>query len=295
LGKFNPKTEWCYLIQAGIRRESAYQLFIPKQIKTMSATAPILEITDLTKHFGGVTAVSNVDISVQEGQIASLIGPNGAGKTTLFNCVTGLEPPSEGSVKFQDQNIVGLRPDQIAEVGMARTFQNIRLFSQLTVLDNVKIGRHCRSKSRLWNSISRNQKQRQEESHIRSHAFQQLSFVGLEGLRDHLAGNLSYGDQRRVEIARALAMGPKLLLLDEPAAGMNPQETQQLIELIHAIREQEITILLIEHDMKLVMQISDWVTVIAQGEKISAGEPEAVQNDERVIKAYLGESYDAQT
>lgn len=261
----------------------------------MNATAPILEISDLTKRFGGVTAVSDIEISVQEGQIASLIGPNGAGKTTLFNCVTGLEPPSEGNVKFQDQNIVGLRPDQIAEIGMARTFQNIRLFSQLTVLDNVKIGRHCRSKSRLWSSISRNQKQRQEESHITSEAFQQLNFVGLEGVRDQLAGNLSYGDQRRVEIARALAMGPKLLLLDEPAAGMNPQETQQLIELIHSIREQGITILLIEHDMKLVMQISDWVTVIAQGEKISAGEPEAVQNDERVIKAYLGESYDAQT
>ncbi len=261
----------------------------------MNETTSILETTKLTKHFGGVTAVSNIDISVQEGQIASLIGPNGAGKTTLFNCVTGLERPSEGSVKFQDRDIVALRPDQIAEIGMARTFQNIRLFSQLTVLDNVKIGRHCRSKSRLWNSVSRNQKQRQEESQITSHAFQQLSFVGLEGFRDQLAGNLSYGDQRRVEIARALAMGPKLLLLDEPAAGMNPQETQQLIELIHAIREQGITILLIEHDMKMVMQISDWVTVIAQGEKISAGEPEAVQNDERVIKAYLGESYDAQT
>lgn len=261
----------------------------------MNKTTSILEITDLTKHFGGVTAVSNVDISVQEGQIASLIGPNGAGKTTLFNCVTGLEPPSEGSVKFQDQNIVGLRPDQIAEIGMARTFQNIRLFSQLTVLDNVKIGRHCRSKSRLWGSVSRNQEQRREESYITSQAFQQLSFVGLEGFRDQLAGNLSYGDQRRIEIARALAMGPELLLLDEPAAGMNPQETQQLIELIHAIREQGITILLIEHDMKMVMQISDWVTVIAQGEKISAGEPEAVQSDERVIKAYLGESYDAET
>jgi branched-chain amino acid transport system ATP-binding protein len=261
----------------------------------MSATTSILEITSLTKRFGGVTAVSNIDISVQQGQIASLIGPNGAGKTTLFNCVTGLEHPTEGGVKFQNASIVGLRPDQIAAIGMARTFQNIRLFSELTVLDNVKIGRHCQSKNRLWGAISRNQKQRQEESHITVQAFQQLSFVGLEGLRDQIAGNLSYGDQRRIEIARALAMGPTLLLLDEPAAGMNPQETQRLIELIHAIREQGITILLIEHDMKLVMQISDWVTVIAQGEKISAGEPEAVQNDERVIKAYLGESYDAQT
>ena len=264
-------------------------------VKTMNTTTPILEITKLTKHFGGVTAVSNVDISVEEGQIASLIGPNGAGKTTLFNCVTGLEPPTEGSVKFQNQDIVSLRPDQIAEIGMARTFQNIRLFSELTVLDNVKIGRHSQSKSRLWNSIVRNQKQRQEESNITSQAFQQLSFVGLEAVRDQPAGNLSYGDQRRVEIARALAMAPALLLLDEPAAGMNPQETQRLIELIHAIRDRGITILLIEHDMKMVMQISDWVTVIAQGEKISAGEPEAVQNDERVIKAYLGESYDAQT
>jgi branched-chain amino acid transport system ATP-binding protein len=261
----------------------------------MSATTSILEITSLTKRFGGVTAVSNIDISVQQGQIASLIGPNGAGKTTLFNCVTGLEHPTEGSVKFQNRSIVGLRPDQIAAIGMARTFQNIRLFSNLTVLDNVKIGRHCQSKNRLWGAISRNQKQRQEESHITVQAFQQLSFVGLEGFRDQIAGNLSYGDQRRIEIARALAMGPTLLLLDEPAAGMNPQETQRLIELIHAIREQGITILLIEHDMKLVMQISDWVTVIAQGEKISAGKPEAVQNDERVIKAYLGESYDAQT
>jgi ABC-type branched-subunit amino acid transport system ATPase component len=261
----------------------------------MSTITPILEITSLTKHFGGVTAVSNIDISVQQGQIASLIGPNGAGKTTLFNCVTGLEHPTEGSVKFQNASIVGLRPDQIAAIGMARTFQNIRLFSELTVLDNVKIGRHCQSKNRLWGAISRNQKQRQEESYITVQAFQQLSFVGLEGLRDQIAGNLSYGDQRRIEIARALAMGPTLLLLDEPAAGMNPQETQRLIELIHAIREQGITILLIEHDMKMVMQISDWVTVIAQGKKISAGEPEAVQNDERVIKAYLGESYDAQT
>jgi branched-chain amino acid transport system ATP-binding protein len=261
----------------------------------MSATTSILEITSLTKRFGGVTAVSNIDISVQQGQIASLIGPNGAGKTTLFNCVTGLEHPTEGSVKFQNASIVGLRPDQIAAIGMARTFQNIRLFSELTVLDNVKIGRHCQSKNRLWGAISRNQKQRQEESYITVQAFQQLSFVGLEGLRDQIAGNLSYGDQRRIEIARALAMGPTLLLLDEPAAGMNPQETQRLIELIHAIREQGITILLIEHDMKMVMQISDWVTVIAQGEKISAGKPEAVQNDERVIKAYLGESYDAQT
>ena len=274
-------------------KERKQQKVFRSFIRTMNTTTPILEITNLTKHFGGVVALSKIDLSVQQGQIASLIGPNGAGKTTLFNCITGLERPTEGRVKFQDRSIIGLRPDQIAAIGMARTFQNIRLFSQLTVLDNVKIGRHCQSKSHFWGAISRHKKQRQEEAEITEEAFDALEFVALDGYNDQLAGNLSYGDQRRIEIARALATEPTLLLLDEPAAGMNPQETQRLMDLIYAIRVRGITILLIEHDMKVVMQISDWVTVIDHGEKISHGQPEVVQNDERVIKAYLGKSYDA--
>jgi branched-chain amino acid transport system ATP-binding protein len=256
-------------------------------------TTLILEINNLSKHFGGVVALSKVDMDVKQGQIASLIGPNGAGKTTLFNCITGLEHPTMGMIKFQGKTIVGLRPNQITAIGMARTFQNIRLFPDLTALDNVKIGRHCRSKSHFWGAMTRNKKQRQEEAEITENAHEMLAFVGLSRYSDLAAGNLSYGDQRRLEIARALAAEPKLLLLDEPAAGMNPLETQRLMDLIYAIRERGLTILLIEHDMKVVMRISDWVTVIDHGEKISNGKPEVVRNDERVIKAYLGKSYDA--
>ncbi|MCZ6678946.1 MAG: ABC transporter ATP-binding protein [Candidatus Poribacteria bacterium] len=258
-----------------------------------NTNTPILEITNLSKHFGGVIALSQIDMYVPQGQIASLIGPNGAGKTTLFNCITGLERPTAGAVQLQTRSITGLRPDQITSIGMARTFQNIRLFSQLTVLDNIKIGRHCRSKSHFWAAIRRNHKQRQEEAEITEYALEALKFVGLERYSDQIAGNLSYGDGRRIEIARALATEPTLLLLDEPAAGMNPLETQHLMDLIYAIRQQGITVLLIEHDMKVVMRISDWVTVLDHGEKISHGKPEAVQNDARVIKAYLGKSYNA--
>ena len=253
-----------------------------------NAPVNLLATNSISRHYGGVIALSEVTLAVHPGQIFSLIGPNGAGKTTLFNCITGLDKPTFGTVDYLGASITGLRPDQVTKLGISRTFQNIRLFAELTVLDNVKIGRHARTDSTFIGAVFRTQGQQDEEAAIADSAREMLKFVGLDDISDQTAGNLSYGDQRRVEIARALATEPKLLLLDEPAAGMNPQETQELIDLIYAIRDQGVTVLLIEHDVKLVMQISDWVTVLDHGEKISEGEPAAVQNDARVIAAYLG-------
>ncbi len=255
---------------------------------------PILEIFSLTKNFGGVVALNEVDLKVMPGQITSLIGPNGAGKTTLFNCLTGLASLTTGRIQFQQTNISSMAAHQITSSGIARTFQNIRLFSAMTVLDNVKIGLHTQSKGYLWSSISRNLNYKKEEEQITTSAYQLLEFVNLAQFSHQQAKNLSYGDQRRLEIARALATEPKLLLLDEPAAGMNPQETNELIHLIHNIKSRNITIFLIEHDMKLVMRISEWITVLDYGKKISQGPPDVVQSDPLVISAYLGQSLDKQ-
>ena len=255
---------------------------------------PILEIFSLTKNFGGVVALNEVDLKIMPGQITSLIGPNGAGKTTLFNCLTGLISLTTGRIQFQQTDMSGMAAHRITSSGIARTFQNIRLFSEMTVLDNVKIGLHTQSKGYLWSAISRNLDYKKEEEQVTTSAYQLLEFVNLAQFSHQQANNLSYGDQRRLEIARALATEPKLLLLDEPAAGMNPQETNELIHLIHNIKSRGITIFLIEHDMKLVMQISEWITVLDYGEKISQGPPDVVQSDPLVISAYLGQSLDKQ-
>ena len=253
-------------------------------------TEPILEISGLTKNFGGVVALDQVDLKIMTGQIASLIGPNGAGKTTLFNCLTGLIASTAGKIQFQEQNMSGMAADKVTVSGIARTFQNIRLFSGMTVLDNVKIGRHTQSKSHFWSSLSRNLAYKKEEMQITTDSYQLLEFVNLAQFAHQQANNLSYGDQRRLEIARALATNPSLLLLDEPAAGMNPQETNELINLMQNIKAKGITIFLIEHDMKLVMQVSEWITVLDYGKKIGQGPPGIVQSDPLVISAYLGQS-----
>jgi branched-chain amino acid transport system ATP-binding protein len=250
----------------------------------------ILEAHGVTKQFGGLTAVNNVDFVIERGSICSLIGPNGAGKTTFFNMITGLYVPTAGTLIFDGQNIAGLKPNTVTQRGIGRTFQNIRLFQNMTALENVLVGQHARLKARLLGILLRSHSVVEEEERASARALELLDFVGLNPARaDDMSKNLPYGDQRRLEIARALATSPKLLLLDEPTAGMNPQETAALTRLIRRIREElDITVLLIEHDMKVVMDISERITVLDYGAKIAEGPPEVVRTNQQVIEAYLG-------
>jgi branched-chain amino acid transport system ATP-binding protein len=258
---------------------------------------PLLKITDLTMDFGGIRALDHLNLRVLQGEIVALIGPNGAGKTTFFNCLTGIYKPSSGDLFLtppgqETRRLNGLKPNKVTQQGLARTFQNIRLFPNMTVLENVMIGRHCRTRAKVLGAIFRNRKTVQEEKEIVSLSLSILKKIGLADMYDEFAKNLPYGAQRRLEIARALATDPLILLLDEPAAGMNPQETSELDALITSIRDEGLSILLIEHDMKLVMSLSDHIFVMDYGKKIAEGSPEQIRNNPDVIKAYLGEDVD---
>jgi branched-chain amino acid transport system ATP-binding protein len=259
----------------------------------------VLEARGLSMDFGGLRAVDRVDIAIEQGEIVALIGPNGAGKTTFFNCVTGMYMPTEGTVTINrserdQETITGLKPDQIAARGLARTFQNIRLFPNMTVLENVMVGRDCRLKSGILGAIFRDRKTRQEEARVVQDSHAILKNIGLDQYVNEHAKNLPYGAQRRLEIARALATEPFLLLLDEPAAGMNPQETRDLDDLIIRLRDEEnLTIFLIEHDMSLVMRLSERIYVMDYGKLIAHGSPSEVKSNPVVVKAYLGEDVSA--
>ncbi|HPC46932.1 MAG TPA: ABC transporter ATP-binding protein [Deltaproteobacteria bacterium] len=255
---------------------------------------PVLVTRSLTKIFGGLSAVSDFDLAVHKGEILSLIGPNGAGKTTVFNVVTGIYRPEHGSVLFRGSDITGMKPHRIVRMGIARTFQNIRLFPDMTCLENVMAGRHARTEAGFWASLFRTPGMRREEENIRRAALERIEQVGLGGFANELARNIAYGSQRMLEIARALATEPDLLVLDEPSSGLNPRETEDLMAFLrNLIRHENLTILLIEHDMNVVMGISDWVVVMDDGVKIAEGVPEDVYHNPLVIEAYLGTGEEA--
>ncbi|QQE74940.1 ABC transporter ATP-binding protein [Brevibacillus composti] len=251
----------------------------------------LLEANGLTKRFGGLVANQDVTVQIEQGTITAVIGPNGAGKTTFFNMVTGFYEPDEGDVLLDGKSIKGLRPDQIAERGITRTFQNIRLFKQMTALENVMVGTHSRLSAGVLGIMFNTKRVREEEERAKVEAYQLMEYVGIADIANEAAGGLPYGLQRRLEIARALATNPKIILLDEPAAGMNPRETVEMTEFIRKLKsELGLTIILIEHDMKLVMGLSEYIHVLDYGRKIAEGTPEQIRNNPNVIEAYLGKS-----